>query len=285
MAVGNQANYSANRIRDTWPLSLSYYTVPELDPVQAVHVAADCGCSHVGLRLLGGQPGGSEMPLMTSPAIQRDLIVALRTRGLSALDANTVRLVPETSVATYSAFLDVAAELGARHVLTTIDDPDATRRSDNFNALCEAAAARDLTVDLEFVPWQSVPTLNAADAEVRRCDHSAAGIALDALHFMRSGSTLADLKSMPRSRFRYLQLCDAPHRKTAPDRDALIHEAVNERLLPGEGGIDLIGLMRAFDKPVPVALEIPQTELSKTCTATERVQAAVQATWRIFDHL
>lgn len=262
---------------DNWPLSLSYYTVPELDAVEAVQVAADCGCSHVGLRLLGGQPGGSEMPLMTEPAVQRELKAALQGRGLTALDANTARLVHETDVAAFAPFLDVAAELGAKHVLTTLDDADENRRRDNFAALCAAAAARDLTIDLEFVPWQSVPSLSAAAEEVRRCGHPAAGIALDALHFYRSGSTLADLEGLPRAWFRYLQVCDAPARETPPDRDALIHEAVKERLLPGEGDIDLAGLLRSFETPLPLAMEIPQESLARDLDAYGRVARAVAA--------
>lgn len=268
-----------------WPLSLSYYTVPELDPVQAVHVAADCGCRHVGLRLLGGQPGGSEMPLMTSAACRRDVQTALKERGLTALDANTARLIPKTAVSDFLPFLDVASELGARHVLTTIDDPDESRRAENFAALCEEAQARDLTVDLEFVPWQSVPSLVHAAAEVERCGHPGAGIALDALHFMRSDSTLADLHKIPQARFRYLQLCDAPPVSGPLDRDALMHEAVKERLLPGEGAVDLIGLLNAFDAPMPIALEIPQATLAKTHDAEARVRAAVQATRRVLESL
>lgn len=260
-----------------WPLSLSYYTVPELDAVEAVHVAADCGCSHVGLRLLGGQPGGSEMPLMLRPELRRELVSALQSRGLSPLDANTARIVPETRIEDYAAFLDVAAELGARHLLTTLDDPDSNRRRDNLTALCEAAAPRGLTVDIEFVPWQSVPSLAAAAEEVRRCGHPAAGIALDALHFFRSGSSLADLESLPRAWFRYLQLCDAPRLATPPSREELIHEAVKERLLPGEGDIDLAGLLGAFPEPLPLAMEIPQESLARELDAATRVGRAVAA--------
>lgn len=273
------------RSSEAWPLSLSYYTVPELDAVEVVHVAADCGCSHVGLRLLGGQPGGSEMPLMTDASLQRELKAALRERGVTPLDANTARVVPETDATAFGPFLDVAAELGARHVLATIDDAEERRRLDNFAALCEAAAARGLTIDLEFVPWQSVPSLAAAAEEIRRCGHPAAGIALDALHFYRSGSTLADLEGLPGYWFRYLQVCDAPRRGTPPDRDALIHEAVKERLLPGEGNIDLAGLLGSFATPLPLAMEIPQETLASSLDARERVARAVAAVKTLLDRL
>ncbi|MEX0923490.1 MAG: TIM barrel protein [Rhodovibrionaceae bacterium] len=268
---------------EAWPLSLSYYTVPELDAVEAVQVAADCGCAHIGLRLLGGQPGGSEMPLMTQPELRRELKTAMRERQISALDANTARLIPESDVAAFAPFLDVAAELGAKHVLTTLDDPDDNRALDNFTALCEAAAGRSLTIDVEFVPWLSVHDLVSAAALLRRCGHPAAGIALDALHFYRSGGSLEDLVTLPLEWFRYLQLCDAPRLEAAPSRDALIHEAVKERLLPGEGAIDLAGLLRAFPAPLPLALEVPQTELSARLDARGRVLRAARATQAVLE--
>ncbi len=261
-----------------WPLSLSYYTVPELDALQVVAVAAENGCRHVGLRLLGGQPGGSEMPLMQEAALRRQLLAEMAARDVSALDANTARMIPQTRIEDFLPFLDVAAELGAKHVLTTLDDPEEARALENFTRLCVAAAERGLTIDIEFVPWLSIRDVKGAAAFLRRCNQPAAGIALDALHFYRSGSSLRDLAGLPAAWFRYLQLCDAPLREQAPDRDALIHEAVQERLLPGEGDIDLAGLLRVFSAGRPVALEIPQSEVAKTMPAAARVAKAVEAT-------
>lgn len=257
------------------PLSLSYYTVPELTPLEAIAVAADAGCRHVGLRLLGGQPGGGEMPLVADAGLRRQVLATFRDTGVTPLDANTARFVPATKVEALLPFLDVAAELGARHVLATADDTDDGRLADNLFALCEAAAARGLTVDLEFVPWLSVPDLSSAANLVRRCDHSALGIAVDALHFHRSGSDIAALSGLPAAWFRYVQVCDAPRLTSPPGRDALIHEAVKERLLPGDGAIDLVGLIRALPPSLPLALEIPQSALAATMSARERVVQAV----------
>ena len=36
-----------------------------------------------------------------------------------------------------------------------------------------------------------------------------------------------------------------------------MHAAVSERLFPGEGAIDLVGLLRALPRGIPVALESP----------------------------
>lgn len=258
-------------------LSLSYHTVPELAPDAAVHAAADAGFAHVGLRLLHGQPGGGEAPLLADPALRRETMRAMATRGLSALDASGARIVPATVVAAFDPLLDAAAAMGARHVMATVDDPDASRAADNVAALCARAAALGLTVDVEFVPWMTVASLADAAALVDRVGHAALGIALDALHFHRSGSRVGELGAIAPSRLRYVQLCDA--RGTRPaDRDGLLHEATRDRLPPGEGAIDLDALLRALPRGIPVALEVPMEEAARREPAPARLARLVAAT-------
>src|SRR5262249_35979475 len=119
------------------PLSLSYYTVPELTAPETIDVAATTGCRLVGVRLLGGQPTGELPALMTDARVRRETLGRLRGEGVAVLDASTARLVPETSIPAFARFLDVAAELGARHVLASGNDPDEGRLVGNFAALCD----------------------------------------------------------------------------------------------------------------------------------------------------
>lgn len=259
------------------PLSLSYYTVPELSPPDMVRAAAEAGFSLVGLRLLNGLPGRDPAPLLDSAALRRETLACLRDTGLGALDASGARLTPATDVSAFGPFLEAAAEMGARHVLATVDDPDGQRAEDRLASVCEQAAAYGLTVDLEFVPWMTVPSVAAAAALVRKIGQPNLGIAVDALHFDRSRSTSEMLAGLPPHWFRYVQLCDAP-REFHEDRDALLHAAVSERLFPGEGGIDLVALLRALPRGIPVALEIPTATLAREMPARERLQRAVAAT-------
>jgi len=264
----------------TIPLSLSYYTVPELSPTQMVREAAAAGFDFVGARLLNGQPGRDPAPLMASSAMRRETIACLRDAGVGVLDASGARLRPETDMAAFAPFIDAAAELGARHILASGDDPDEPRLAARFAELCELAGQSGLTVDLEFVPWMSVADLTLAARMVRTVACANFGIAVDALHFDRSRSRLSDLAALPRTWFRYVQLCDAP-RAWASDRESLIHEAVSERLFPGEGAIDLAGLLRALPSGIPIALEIPTATLARTTPAAERLQRAVAATRKL----
>jgi len=264
----------------TIPLSLSYYTVPELSPTQMVREAAAAGFDFVGARLLNGQPGRDPAPLMASSAMRRETIACLRDAGMGVLDASGARLRPETDMAAFAPFIDAAAELGARHILASGDDPDEPRLAARFAELCELAGRSGLTVDLEFVPWMSVADLTLAARMVRTVACANFGIAVDALHFDRSRSRLSDLAALPRTWFRYVQLCDAP-RAWASDRESLIHEAVSERLFPGEGAIDLAGLLRALPSGIPIALEVPTATLARTTPAAERLQRAVAATRKL----
>jgi sugar phosphate isomerase/epimerase len=264
----------------TIPLSLSYYTVPELSPPQMVRAAAAAGFSFVGARLLNGQPGRDPAPLLENPALRRETIACLRDAGMRVLDASGARLRPETDIAAFAPFIDAAAELGARHILASGDDPDEPRLAARFAELCELAGRSGLTVDLEFVPWMSIADLALAARLVRTVARANFGIAVDALHFDRSHSRLSDLAALPRTWFRYVQLCDAPA-VWAPDRASLMHAAVSERLFPGEGAIDLAGLLRALPAGIPIALEVPTATLAQTAPAAERLQRAVAATRKL----
>jgi sugar phosphate isomerase/epimerase len=160
------------------------------------------------------------------------------------------------------------------------NDPDTPRLVANFAALCDAAATRDLTVDIEFVPWMSISGLTAARQVVDAVGSPALGIVVDALHFDRSRSTLSELAAVPADRLRFMQICDAPAEWSA-DPAAMLHVAVKERLFPGEGALDLIGLLRTLPRGIPLALEIPTETLARTADARTRVAGAVAAARRV----
>ena len=64
----------------------------------------------------------------------------------------------------------------------------------------------------------------------------------DAIHYERSATTFDDIAALPREWLHYAQFCDAP--AGIPDTmDEILRQARFERKLPGEGGIDLRGLM------------------------------------------
>jgi sugar phosphate isomerase/epimerase len=180
-------------------------------------------------------------------------------------------------MAAFEPFLRAAADYGAQCVLATGDDPEQARLVDRFGWLSDRAAGEGLSVQIEFVPWMTISSLGAAKDMLRQVGCSNLGIAVDALHFDRSDSSLADLAATPPEHLFYAQFCDAP-KTTSTDKDVLLHAAVKERLWPGDGEIDLIGLVRALPAGIPIAIEIPTEALARTMGAKERVTRAVSAT-------
>jgi sugar phosphate isomerase/epimerase len=143
-----------------------------------------------------------------------------------------------------------------------------------------------LTADLEFMPWTAVPDARSALALVKAAGSpDNAGILVDALHFGRSHSTLDDIRAIPRSLLHYAQICDG-EAGIHFSHEQLIHTARCERLLPGEGNIDLQGLFAALPPDLPVSVEvvnlpreasIPAQPWAGQCLAASRRVLAQQA--------
>jgi sugar phosphate isomerase/epimerase len=260
--------------------SLAHLTVQSLAPPEVVAVASRAGYRYVGFRLIGGGPQTTAYPLMDDKPMMRETRARLAETGLGVLDIEFFRLAPETNVADFRPALEAGAELGARHAIAAAYDPDRARLIERFAALCDLAAPCGLNVVLEFFPWTDAPNLAAAAAVVEASGRANAGVLVDALHFARSDSTLAELERMPASRLPYMHLCDAPAEK--PDTvDGLIFTARVERLPPGEGGIDIPAIVRSMPPDIPIALEIPMTALTRAVGPAEVARRAREAATRV----
>jgi sugar phosphate isomerase/epimerase len=139
--------------------------------------------------------------------------------------------------------LEVAVRCGARNIIAIIlaPKPTAAAPSDaGLGHLCELAGERDLQVSLEFVPGTGVPDLASAVNLIADVDADNLGLVLDTWHWFHQtgGPSTSTLDTIPAGRIHLLQLNDAPKRldpHLLPDRD--------NRLLPGEGVIDILGLL------------------------------------------
>jgi sugar phosphate isomerase/epimerase len=260
--------------------SLAALTALELAPPALIEVAASCGYQHVGIRLLPAVPGGIAYPLMEDPAALRETRARLDATGVTVADLEVVALRPETDLAAFSAFFETGARLGARHILVAAYDPALERFADRFAAFCEAAAPYGLTADLEFMPWTSVPDLKTASRIVEKVGNANAGVLVDALHFDRSGSSIGGIAEIPAGRLHYWQLCDGPAERPATT-DEMMLAARTERMFPGEGGIDLVSLVRAMPADITVSIEAPTAELAKSVDAYSRARRALGAAKRV----
>lgn len=260
----------------TRPFSLAWLTVPGLAPPEMIDVAARTGYSYVGLRLNRTTPEEPHYPLMSDVALRRATRERLEATGIGVWDVEVARLWPDTEPASYAPFLETGAELGARHVVAQLTDADLARATDRFGRLCDLAAAYGMGVNLEFVAWSQVPDLATAARIVGEVDRPNAGILIDMLHFQVAGATTTELGGLPSRWFRYVHMCDAP--AVSADRtDELFHVMRHERRFPGDGAIDVRGVIECLDDIV-YALEIPGDTLAQKIGLEEYARRALAAT-------
>jgi sugar phosphate isomerase/epimerase len=244
---------------------LAALTCIELAPPDLVSAAAAAGYDCVGLRLLpvAGQ---------TLPAFEpRELERRLADTGVRVLDVEVFRLDEKAKASEFEPIFAVAASLRATELLVHGADPDEERLVESFSRLCELAGRYGLNANIEPMPWVEVSTVAKARRLLEKAAMKNAALLLDPIHFFRADNSFEDLKGAP---LRYLQFCDAhPGRPT--DVHELMRQARGDRLFPGEGALDLRGLMRVLPAGLPISVEVP---VARKMPALERATCALAAT-------
>ncbi|CAN0624941.1 Xylose isomerase domain-containing protein TIM barrel [Burkholderia multivorans] len=263
-------------------LSLSALTVLELSPPQMVQCAVDAGYDYVGLRLLPATDTEVRHEIVGDTALKRETLAILKDTGMRVLDVEIVRLKPDTDVNAYAPMLETAAELGARYVLVAGNDPDEARTIDNLGRLCDIARPLGLSPSIEPMPWTDVKDIVAGARIVKASGRGNTGLIVDPIHFDRAGSSLDTLRALPREYFGYVQFCDAPAERPG-DLDTLLFQARCERRVPGEGGLDLTGILRALPAHLPVSVEVPSERWAKTTPAVARARRLREATLAVIE--
>ena len=266
------------------PISLAALTVLELSPPDMVSCAADAGYSHVGIRLLPATPTEPHHDIVGDTPMLREVERRLADTGIKVLDVEIFRLKPDTRIADYEAAIATAARLGASDLLVAGNDPDEARLVDSFGAFCDLAARYGLRAGLEFMPWTDARDLVQASRIVERCARANAGVLIDPFHLSRSGSRIEDVAAIPVSRLHFMQFCDVPAAIPAT-MDEILAEARAERLFPGEGGLDLLALLRSVPRDLPLSVEVPTRSLARTVGALERARRGLSATRRLLAQL
>ena len=255
------------------PISLAALTVLEVTPLEAVRIAAACGYNHVGLRALPATPAEHDHGLLTRTGVLDAVARALADEGVGVLDVEIVRLSPHMDWAVIERVLDLAAKLGAGRLLVADNDPEPARAHDTLAALAQRAAGYGVPPHLEFMPWTDAPDLAAARQRINGIPNCK--ILVDAFHLARSGGCPEDLADADPA-VGYLQLCDIAG--PIPPMPEILAEARANRLFPGEGDIDLAGLLARLPG-LPVSLEVPADRLRDAgATAFDRAKLAIEAT-------
>jgi sugar phosphate isomerase/epimerase len=131
-----------------------------------------------------------------------------------------------------------------------------------------------LAANLEPMPWVHTATVRQARRIVELAGADNAAVLPDAIHFFRADNSLADLAGAP---LRYAQFCDA-HPGRPADAGELMRQARGDRLFPGEGALDLRGLLAALPPDLPLSLEVP---VAARLAPLERARRAFEATSKL----
>lgn len=259
------------------PLSLAALSVLELTPPQMVDCAAQAGFDYVGLRLVPATDAEVHHHFIADTPLRRETLARVRDSGIGVLDVEILRLKPETHVPDFEAFFAAGALFGAKFALIAGNDPDESRMADNLAQLADLAAQYGIRPCIEPMPWTDVKNVVQGGRIITASKSRNTGLIVDPIHFDRAGSTLADLKALPADYFHYMQLCDAPAERPA-DLETILFQGRAARLIPGEGGLDLTGILRALPVGIPISLEVPMLEWAKTANALERATRMREAT-------
>lgn len=139
-----------------------------------------------------------------------------------------------------------AEALGAERVNVLLTGRRGTTPEQAATALAtvaDEAAKRGLQVTMEFARNTSTPSLAAAREVLALAGRRNASLLVDVWHLHWTGGTVADLAAVPGASVGTVQLSDAPAERPADYQ----HATRYHREVPGQGVIDLRGLLRALD--------------------------------------
>ncbi len=253
-----------------------------LPPVEFVDLAADLGCHYIST-VVQGAPlvplGYAPFSLKDDPALRKEVLAAMRHRGVAASLGDGFLVLPDTEISAFGADLDVLAELGVPRINVVSLDTDLARTFDQFAALTELAAQRSIETLVEPVPGLTVgdlPTALAAREYVGRPDFR---LLIDTMHLVRSGSNAADLAAVDPAHIGYAQLNDTTLR---PRLDNYLEEAMFERMVPGEGELPLAEILAVLPDDIVLEIEVPQRSLALAgVSPIDRVRPCVEAARRL----
>ena len=225
-------------------LSIAAGVHPDLAPERMVEVAAEAGWPACGIWF---------DPVTWTDDTTRMVRQRLDDTGVVGLDLEPIIPAPDQDDHG-ERVIETAARLGVRHVLFTSRLPDLAATSDRFAELCDVASRVGVHLVCEFLPIFPLKSLAMALDVVAPHSPDVAGVLVDNLHLSRSGARPNDLRDVDARRLPYVQIADAP--SVAPrEFMELLDEALNGRLLPGDGALPIGDLLTVVPH-VPLSFEV-----------------------------
>jgi sugar phosphate isomerase/epimerase len=239
------------------PFTLGHLTVERVSPPLLVEQAAKAGFSLIGIRFWDGFTNKETWPMRPGSEMLRETQKVLADTGVQVPEIENIVLQNHVDVADYSPMFEVGAILGSRRVVIGSIVDDENLCTAKFAQLCEIAKPFGLDIAIEFyLKWHGCASFEQGCRIIRNAQQENGKLLVDALHLNRSGGSPTLLNTVPADIFASLQICDAPEARP-PSLDDITVESRFERLLPGQGGLPLVDLVRAYPSNAPLGIEIP----------------------------
>lgn len=161
---------------------------------------------------------------------------------------NGVRLLPDAS--SFAAAIDCPRMV--TYILSSSDRPKAEQRKillDRFRAVADILARSHVRLGLEFLgplhirkaqPYEFIWRMDEMLGFAKECG-SNCGLLLDTWHWHHAGATIENILEAGKDGIVHVHFNDAANQAPEDVRD-------NQRLLPGEGVINLTGCLQALKK-------------------------------------
>lgn len=244
-------------------LGLEMLTVFGMLPTDHVRLAAELGCAHISTGITNlpmrrlGVPDWTMFPdwsLVSDAQLRHELKNAMRDTGIRIALGEGFGVRSDSDIKDRAEDLDLMAEIGAERINAVSMEPDIGRAHDQLALLASMVSERGMIFTIEFAPPNAINTLQGALAAIDYIGDGKCRLLLDAMHFFRSGATVAEMSEIEPDLIGYVQLCDAPLASTC---GSYMQEAMFTRMIPGDGELPLRDFVAALPGDVEIGLEVP----------------------------
>ena len=163
-------------------------------------------------------------------------------------------------------FYRAADEVGVRFVKTGGDFSGKIwplpHMIEAFKGLCRRAAQHGTSIALEPSPFTGVRDVPTARGIVEGADEANGGLLLDIWHISRCGIPFEAMATIPPEKVIAVEIDDA----LAEPLGDLWTDTIDNRLLPGDGALDIVGFLRTLDRmgvDRPISVEVLNKEMRK----------------------
>lgn len=270
--------------------SLAYLTLPGVDPVNQIRIAKETGYDCVGLRTIPmNLPSEPKFIMHEDHRLFEATKRALQEYDITLWDIELARIRPDLNTDEYEPAFEAAASLGASNVLSSIWTRDREYYIQQVGHVAEMAKKYGLNLNVEFLPWAGVRNLQEAITLLDILQMDNLYIMLDTLHAGRAGVTPEEIKRANPAYFHYLHLCDGPAGHNGDpvlndiEDEQMLHTARSARLYPGEGVMDIAGMVKALPE-MPISIELPNVMRIRQFGMEGHAKECLESTKFYFQH-